>query len=303
MTRSDDLGDGPGFFFDPQVDTSTLASLFAQDEVTLRPDRLVLIVGSKVERNSYTGVEWQPNVRTRFTPDARQTIWGAVSRAVRMPTRFDTDLRLRHPITGQLFLTGDPEFRSENVTAYEAGYRVRPMSRLSLDLATFFNDWSDVRSQELPSAPGSPIALGNGLNARASGIELASTVMLTSKWQAHGSYSYLHHEFTRDLSSRDATGGASEANDPSHLFSIRTSVDLPRRFELDANLRYVSSLPAPAVKAYTELGARVGWRPSEHWDLELIGQNLLHDRHEEFASTTPREYFERSIALRTGWRF
>ena len=158
------------------------------------------------------------------------------------------------------------------------------------------------RSQERPTAQG-PVVLGNGLNATASGVEVASTVTVTGKWQAHGSYSYLYKTFTRDPSSRDVTGGASEANDPHHLLSLRSSADLPWRLELDAHLRYVSSLPAPAVKAYTELAARLGWRPSDRWDVAFIGQNLLHDSHEEFASTTPRELFERSLSVRTGWRF
>ena len=63
-----------------------------------RPGRLSLIVGSKFERNTFTGVEAQPSVRVRWTPSNRRTVWGAVSRAVRLPTRFDTDLRFTNPV-------------------------------------------------------------------------------------------------------------------------------------------------------------------------------------------------------------
>jgi iron complex outermembrane receptor protein len=59
----------------------------------------------------------------------------------------------------------------------------------------------------------------------------------------------------------------------------------------------------PAVDAYTELTARFGWRPSTNWDLSVIGQNLLHRRHEEFAAGTPRELFERGVFVRSAWRF
>jgi iron complex outermembrane receptor protein len=302
-SRGDDLGDGPGFFFDPQIRTSTLASFFAQDDIALKPDRVSLILGSKVERNDFTGFELLPNVRLRLTPDSRQTFWAAVSRAVRMPTRFDTDLRIRNPGTGQLLITGSDAFQSENVVAYEAGYRVRPADWVSFDVATFANRYDDVRSQELPTAPGSPIVLANGLNARTSGVEIAATTNITRWWQAHASYSYLWESFSRESGSRDITNGASEANDPSHLFSVRTSMDLPRKIEVDALIRYVSGLPHPVVAPYEELTARIGWRPSDRWDLSVVGQNLLHDRHEEFAAGTPRELFERGVNVRWTWRF
>jgi iron complex outermembrane receptor protein len=302
-SRGDDLGDGPGFFFDPQVRTSTLASLFGQDDITLKPNRVSLIVGSKMERNDFTGFEIQPNVRLRLTPHSRHTIWAAVSRAVRMPTRFDADLRIRSPVSGRLLITGSDAFQSEDVLAYEAGYRVRPIDRLSFDVAAFANKYDDLRSQEPPAVPGAPFVLANGLNARTSGIEIASTAAVSAWWQVHGSYSYLSKRFSLDPGSFDASRGANESNDPSHLFSARTSVDLPRNFEMDAVVRYVSRLPQPAVEPYTELTARFGWQPAASWDLSVIGQNLLHSRHEEFGAGTPRELFERGVFVRVAWRF
>lgn len=50
----DDLGDGPGFFFDPRDRTSHRVNVFAQDEVRLAPAFFVT-VGSKFERNEFTG--------------------------------------------------------------------------------------------------------------------------------------------------------------------------------------------------------------------------------------------------------
>jgi iron complex outermembrane recepter protein len=44
----------------------------------------------------------------------------------------------------------------------------------------------------------------------------------------------------------------------------------------------VSSLPDPAVPAYTELNARVAWQVSPRCDLALSGFNLLHAHHQEF---------------------
>jgi iron complex outermembrane receptor protein len=302
-SHGNDLGDGPGFFFDPQIRTSTLASAFGQDEITLTADRLFLIVGSKVERNDFTGVEVQPNMRLRWTPSAMQTLWGAVSRAVRMPTRFDTDLRVRLPNSDRLLLTGSDQFKSETVLAYEAGYRVRPAEWSAIDASVFANHYDDLRTQELPVRPADPIVLGNGLNASTSGVEIAGTFNISTWWQAHTSYSYLWERFTRDAASRDVSGAASEANDPSHLFSARSSIDMPGGLETDVLFRFVSALPQPAVAAYSELNARFGWRVRPNWDVSIVGQNLLHPQHEEFAAGTPRELFERGAYVRSAWRF
>ena len=303
VSHGDDLGDGPGFYFDPQVRTTKLISFFGQDDIALKPERLSLIVGSKVERNDFTGFEVQPNVRLRLTPDLRQTFWAAVSRAVRMPTRFDDDLRVRVPGTTRLLLTGSDNFESENVRSYEAGYRARATEQISFDVSTFANNYNDIRSQELPAAAGNPVVLGNTLNTRTSGVEIAATALLTARWQAHASYSYLWEQFSRDPGSRDVSNGVNEANDPSHLWSARTSVDLPRKIELDVLFRYVSALPSPPVQSYGELTVRLGWRPSSRLDLSVVGQNLLHDRHEEFAAGTPRELYERGVYIRSAWRF
>jgi iron complex outermembrane receptor protein len=95
----------------------------------------------------------------------------------------------------------------------------------------------------------------------------------------------------------------SEANDPAHQFRIRSYVDLGRKTELDATVRFTSALPSPAVERYAELMLRLGWQARPGLDLSLIGQNLLHDRHEEFAAATPREYLHRGVHFRVDWRF
>jgi iron complex outermembrane receptor protein len=220
-----------------------------------------------------------------------------------MPTRFDTDLRIRLAGTGRLFITGSEDFQSENVMAYEAGYRLRPADWLSLDVATYSNRYTDLRSQELPLSFTDPIVLANTLTAHTAGAEISATAQVMPRWQVQGWYAYLWKQFGRDPGSRDATNGASEANDPSHIMLLRSYFDIGKRGELDAVLRFASALPAPAVNAYAELTLRLGWRLRPGLDLSLIGQNLLHDHHEEFAAGTPREYLLRGVHLRAAWRF
>ena len=293
-----------GFFFEPEERTNQIYGGFVQDEFAVQPSRLYLIVGAKFEGNDYTGLEVQPTVRVRWMRTSDQVLWGAVSRAVRLPTRFDTDLRIVNPVTRQVLISGSEDFDAETVVAYEAGYRIRPHARLALDVAAFANRYDDLRSQELPSAPGQPVTLRNMLNAVTSGVEIAATVQPIGRWRIHGSYSYLYEDFSVDEGSTDPFDGMFEANDPSHMFALRSYLDLPAGFMLDGMFRSIASRPNPRVPAYSELDLRLGWMLRPGWELSLGGQNLLHDRHTEFASPGAPQYdFERGAYLRSIWRF
>jgi iron complex outermembrane receptor protein len=301
--RSDDLGSA-GFHFVPQVRTGWIASGFVQDEVTLATDRAFLTVGSKIGRNNFTGLELQPNVRLRVHPDRHSTAWAAVSRAIRLPTRFDNDLRLVNPSTGALVLTASDDFEAESVVAVEGGYRLVPHPRLSLDAAVFTNGYERLRSQELTFTPAPLLVLDNELNARTHGVEVASTFQAAPNWRLHGSYAWLHKTLTFDPNSTDPTGGIFEGNDPSHLGRVRSYLDLPKGFAVDAFLRLVSARPAPVVKAHAEADLRLGWRVRPAWELSIVGTDLLNARHEELASpSAPRYSFRRSIFARSIWHF
>ena len=57
-------------------------------------ERLQLTVGVKVEHNEFTGVEWQPSARMRWTPVKGNTLWASVARAVRTPSIIEDIARL-----------------------------------------------------------------------------------------------------------------------------------------------------------------------------------------------------------------
>ena len=56
---------------------------FVQDEIELSADKLYLTLGSKFEENDYTGSEIQPNIRLSWHTSETDTLWAAISRAVR----------------------------------------------------------------------------------------------------------------------------------------------------------------------------------------------------------------------------
>ena len=120
----------------------------------------------------------------------------------------------------------------------------------------------------------------------------------------HGWYSWLHRRVSFDAGSTDPTGGIFEGNDPSSLAALRSYLDLPHGLALDSMLRYAGRRPAPVVKAYAELDMRFGWSVRPEWELSVVGQNLLHARHQETASPNAPTYaFRRSVFARSLWRF
>ena len=149
----DDIDNSFTISFDPTSGTQQLASAFAQDEVTLVPDRLRATLGSKLEYHSYTGFEWAPNARVSFTPHARHGLWAAVSRAVRTPARNERDVRVNRGAFGGMTpvlvsILGSRNYGSEILWAYETGYRVNPIDPVTLDVTAFYDRYHRLRSLE-----------------------------------------------------------------------------------------------------------------------------------------------------------
>jgi iron complex outermembrane recepter protein len=287
-------------FFDPASRTITRVNFFAQDEIAL-PGRVVAILGTKLERNTYTGFEYQPNARLKWTVGPGQVLWGGMSRGVRVPSRFDTDLRFTAG-TPAVILTGDRSFQSETVLSREAGYRTYVMPKVALAVSGFVNSYDDLRTQEPTPPVGIPIVLANKSEGRVSGVEVGAHYEPWQTWQFWGGYAYLHERFTFDPDSRDQTGGSLEHNDPSHRVWLRSYSDLPGKFAFDVTYRWVGALPRPAVPSYGELTLRVARPLSRSVDLEVIGDALLHDRHLEFVNLGPAHEVPRSIFARLTWR-
>ena len=298
-----DSTEGGTVAFEPASRRYPLFSAFIQDEMMVSPERLWVTAGVKVEHNAFSGPEWQPSVRARLQLTPANIVWGAVSRAVRRPTRLDVDVRAFGPTGALLAVGGGDAYEGENLLAGELGYRAQVAAVLALDATVFVHRYDDLRSQELPPT-GPPIMVSNTLQGRSSGMELSATLQPLPIWRLHATYTLLDVSVTRAPGSRDIGGGATEGNDPPYHFGFRSSLDLPRRLELDAHIRRVAALPNPAVPAYGELNLRLGWHATARVELALIGQDLLHAQHPEFGGLAPRRVeFERSVRTQATFRF
>jgi iron complex outermembrane recepter protein len=286
-----------GIAFLPATLNRHLVSAFVQDEITLLANRLKVTLGSKFEHNDYTGLEVQPSARAAWALEPH-LLWAAVSRAVRTPSRIDTQLFF--PAEPPFLFAGGPSFDSEEVVAYEAGWRSRPHESVVISLAAFFNEYDDIRTTSL----GPPFFIENNAHGEICGLELEGTWQATAQWRVQFGYTLLQEDLRVKPGRTDLNSGQGELFDPEQQFQLRSSWDVSDVVELDVWLRYVDRIINNArgfqtVPDYVAVDARIGWSVFEHLELTLVGQNLLDDQHLEFGF---RE-IERSVYGKAIWRF
>lgn len=294
---------------------ANLFNIFVQDELRLVPDRLILTAGTKLEHNDYTGFEIEPSLRAALKITPKQTLWAAVSRAVRTPSVLEGQRVLAVAIAdpfvgpgGSLYVpraVGNKDIQSEVLWAYEAGYRIQPAEHTSVDLAAFYNQydrlqiWSATPTQFNPGVPAGTAELpwGNYLSGKTYGCELSVTVNPLEAWRLVGSYSLL----LSDITGVDPADRMNSA--PKHQASLRSSYDFNKRTSLDIQVRYVDKKQGAA--AYIATDFRLAYRPTDKIEISLVGQNLFDKQHAEFGS----EFFvvnsesPRSFYGKITWKF
>lgn len=269
---------GSSTIITPAQRTTNLFSGFVQDEMTLVEDHLYFTIGTKLEDNDYTGFEIQPTARVLWAPDPTRAAWGAVSRAVRTPSRWEHDFQ---SAPRGFRLHGSRDVVSEVILAYEVGYRAQPVEWFSWDMALFYNVYDDLATM---SHEGRSIVFTNDMNGETYGVELFGRLELTPCWRLSASYSFLRVHMHPGQTSIDDGRGA-EGSSPHNQASLRSSWDLGRNWELDLAARYVDYLPAQSTPSYIAMDLRAAWRPVERLELEVVGQNLLDTAHKEFNMT------------------
>ena len=312
--------------------TLTWQSLFAQDDIALAADRFRVTAGVKLEHNDYTGWETQPNLRGIVTVTGKQSVWAAVSRAVRLPSRGEADGRLwllstplpDLPFPAAVVLEGvGSRADAERMTAFEAGYRYQVGHAASFDVSAFEQRYSRLRNLSAPTISLVPDPDHHGLGATSAGVNLFDIyphveahlplafdadgqrrgLEVSLDWRPHlrarvtGGLSLLGG--TSDGASSNPSSVPSTDDPPQRIGFGRLALNLPAHLEFDAALRYVSRLHIIGVPAYTTADARLGFRVG-NVKLAVLGRNLLDTEHQEFVAeffSVPRAAAERSVLL------
>ena len=284
----------------PESLDQTWASAYVQDTVALGDDWRAT-VGTRIEHNDYTGVEWLPSIRLGWQPSPRDMLWAGASRTVRAPSRFDRDVHV--PVQPPYLLAGGPTFRSETANVFELGYRGQPAASLTMSATVYQSRYDHLHSQEVDPSR-TFLTIANGLRGIVNGFEAWATWEAAPSWRLHAGYNRLAMHLEDRPGSNDTISVAQNegANAP-RWWLLRTSVDLPARTEFDATLRHVAALASPFVPSYFALDARIGWRPASDTTVSLVGRNLLGDDHAEFLAAATRSVFDRTWLLALEQRF
>lgn len=295
-----------GAFFVPERKALPLFSAFLQDQHDLWDGRLRLTAGTRVERNTYTDWEVMPTARAAWSPVQQHTLWTALSRAVRSPGRIDVEVLTPHPSllvgdTSTPRLVGGPDFRSEELLAYELGYRLALHQRASLSLSGFYHVYSGLRILEFVS----PVSLQftNGAEGEVYGAELAGHWQVLRTWRLGAGVTHMRRDFRLMPGHAELAAPGNRGNDPEWQGVAHSWLDLPMGFELNGTARWVAELPAPAVPAYGTLDLGVVWR-GHGFEVSIYGRNLREEGHPEFAVADAGAVAEipRSVIGRVAWR-
>jgi len=313
----------------PAHQRTATVSAFGQYEFAVIPDHLRLIAGTKVEHNSYTGFEIQPQIRGVWSPKKSHTAWGAVSRAVRTPALIeDSDnfklAQLPSPIPTFLAVVGNPKLKAEVLRAYEIGYRFNPAPTFSLDAAIFYNHYDNLANVNLVNplaAAGPPI-----LHQNPTYVDIPVPWQNLGSGQTHGAELYLK---IRPVSRWMLAPGITElrgnsvdlndslnlpiANTPKHQFNLQSRLNLTAQLELDSALYHYGGIPAylfggnplQDVPTHNRLDTGLSFLKKGGFIFSVWGHDLASSRHwenrPELFTTTGSET-GRAVVFKVSWR-
>jgi len=319
----DDYTNSSVVSMDPTSERDSLYSAFVQDEISFYQDQVRLTLGSKFEHNEYSGYEIQPSARLLWAINPTNKVWGAVSRAVRTPSRSENDASFSYVAydlstlgTGPpgipfvLAALGNEEFVSEELTAYELGYRFIPVRDFSVDFTLFYNEYENQRNGdgETPYFTGTSLQqdfiVSNSTFGETYGGELAMAFKPSDFFKLDLAYSFLKGSFNYEH-----VGGL-----PQQQVSLRGQFNLSKTLELDIWFRYVDEADASyilvednvyEIDSYFTMDLRLGWEITPSIEISLVGQNLLDETRVEFVQESfsqPVE-IERSVYGVLSYRF
>ncbi len=284
------------YAFDPARRNTKLLNAFINDEINLITEKLTAVLGVKVEKNDFTGKEIQPSARMIWTPTKRQSYWAAVSRAVRTPSLNDSDAVINPGVQTEFgtmltILRGASNLKSENLMAYELGFRAQPRNDLTFDASLYWHEYKNLQGVtfEGTTFPYVNLRFNHKQTGTAKGLDFSFNWQPTVRWKLLAGYSYLDLDLTEEGSNTVAT---QEKESPKQQFQIRSYLDLNHDIQLNTMLYYVSALKIrdsviqtnQEVDSYRRVDINIAWQTNKFIKLTTGINNLLQKQHAEFGS-------------------
>jgi iron complex outermembrane receptor protein len=275
--------------FVPERSRYVSGDVVIRDEFQIVPDRLLVSAGIRIDYTSWTHFELQPSVRLLYTPSSRESLWAAISRAVRTPSRYDRDLsgdgglEEHFGIPMQVELLGSQQMRSETELSYELGYRFQAGQRWSMDASAYYSDYDRLRGLTSPgpvfvSATAPPLlrwTFGNPGRGRSLGSEFSATWQVRNNWRLIPSWSWLSQEERLAPTVGQLVAFDARFADPRHQALLRSQHHLSRRLKADFMARARTRNSAYDVPGFLLFDARLSYQPTRKCELSISLHNLL----------------------------
>jgi iron complex outermembrane receptor protein len=304
-TTNIDVHDSVSVGLDVTDDTLNVVGGFIQDEIELWQGA-ELTLGTKIESNSFTDTNVQPSARLAQRFGETSTVWGSVSRAVNTPAYGDRGVRVEVPAPPPLrtLFAGSGSVDDTEMIAYELGFRTRPIERVSLDLAAFYNDYDGLVTftgqtfgdpDDFGFDDGDPatidtvVLLDNRADAYAYGIEGAIDAQVTDTLK--GMFNATWQQVT--------LRGVENPSVPKWKLNTRWFWTLRPGLTFVPTVSYVGDFDVPSIfdlstasasiNDYVRVDAALHYQHDDRWPtVSLVGQNLTNRSHIEFAEDLVR---------------
>lgn len=187
-------------------------------------------------------------------------------------------------------MNGSKTFDSENVIAYELGYRGQLSPLLSVDSALYFSHYDDLYSSY---ASGLNTYFENKIEADSYGLEVGLNWKPSNNWRLFTGYSWQQIDAKTKPGSTDINNVTDyEKSTPEHQLQLRSYWDIRHDLEMDVSLYYsdevwnYNSGTATHIAETVRGDLRLGWKPEKDVMLSIVGQNLFNSSHPEMKDRT-----------------
>jgi len=293
-------------------DDGYVYGIFLQDELFSFENRFKTILGARLDKNNFSGWEFQPNLKAAWLADA-WTLWGSAARVVRLPNSMNNNLLwvvdsvTDYPVKGVegpgllgvISSKGNPD--PEEVYTYETGLRLKPNPWMGVDLSVFYSEYKNAislfeetsQTQDNKSwAPYEPYVYDIYYRNVYDGSALGGTVSVTAEpvFWAHlnMAYTYTHISMTRKAdvpeNRKHSYADYLRGSTPMHSGKGALRLDLPWFMQLDFIGNYTSEMDALNVRANWRWDVRLAYAPSEKLSVSFTGRNVLKEKQMEWYS-------------------
>jgi iron complex outermembrane receptor protein len=316
----DRLSGDTDVMFNPAWESNETWNAFLQNRSVNILEDLDMIIGIKIEDNErmQSDYELQPSIRFNYKISENSTLWAALSKAIRSPTRVEqgASLNINIPantsVVGQsinhpavVSLIANEMYDVEKLTSFEAGFRTSLTSNLRIDIAAYYNEFIGLPGLQINSPlvlnPGPPpeyavsVSLINSTDFKAHGTEISLWWQLSPHWQGRIHYSY---------ASNSSNAGFLTIPTVEHQFNLNLYGKLSEDLTINIDARHVDSPAGLLMNGYAEMDINLIWQVTPSIDISLAGRNLLHSSHLEYSASTPstrNTEIERDFYLKMNW--